>query len=292
MKNNNVQSRINNWIFDTQAEGLPELLMLGYADLRSAQSLIEHVHSNAYEFVFIEKGQAEWQIGDHYYKTATGDVFHTKPGEKHKGSYDMTDPSRFWWMIIQMPAESLLEDWLGLNFVEQQQIINGLKELPRVVHTSMLTRDIFQRLKSALSLQDSFAIIERRLAVLDFLMLLLRQKTDKEKPDFVFPRLDKIITKISLHPEWRPSVSELADDCDISVPHFYRVFQYYTGLTPMNYLENNRMQEAYRYLKNSDNSITSIALDLGYASSQHFATIFRKRTGRTPSSWRQWVRKM
>src|SRR5690554_5668321 len=103
MEKNNEQIRNNRWTYEAGVEGLPELRMLGYDDLRSAQSLKEHVHSNAFEFVFIEKGQAEWQIGDRHFKTSIGDVFHTKPGEEHKGSYDVIDPCRFWWMIIEVP---------------------------------------------------------------------------------------------------------------------------------------------------------------------------------------------
>ena len=35
-----------------------------------------------------------------------------------------------------------------------------------------------------------------------------------------------------------------------------------------------------------DVSITNLAIDLGFASSQHFAARFRRETGMTPSEWR------
>ncbi|MFB6475639.1 MULTISPECIES: helix-turn-helix domain-containing protein [Paenibacillus] len=37
----------------------------------------------------------------------------------------------------------------------------------------------------------------------------------------------------------------------------------------------------------TDESSTGLSMDLGFATSQHFATVFRRIKGRTPSQWRQ-----
>ena len=50
----------------------------------------------------------------------------------------------------------------------------------------------------------------------------------------------------------------------------------YSGFSPINYLINIRISEAIKLLKNQDVSMTDIALELGFYSSQHFSTTFKK----------------
>lgn len=48
-----------------------------------------------------------------------------------------------------------------------------------------------------------------------------------------------------------------------------------------------RIRRAEDLLKDRTRSITDIAAELGFASSQHFATRFRQETGKTPRDWRR-----
>ena len=50
-----------------------------------------------------------------------------------------------------------------------------------------------------------------------------------------------------------------------------------------------RIERARLLLAETDMPITMIAADLGYSSSQHFATSFRRDTGTTPSRYRRQV---
>ena len=61
----------------------------------------------------------------------------------------------------------------------------------------------------------------------------------------------------------------------------------YTGFSPLNYLINIRISEAIKLLKRPEVHVTDIALDVGFYSSQHFATTFKKLTGYTPREFRK-----
>ena len=59
-----------------------------------------------------------------------------------------------------------------------------------------------------------------------------------------------------------------------------------TGYSTMEYVIVLRLGLAQEWLKDSNRSITDIALSLGFSSSQHFAMTFRQRVGMTPSAFR------
>jgi AraC-like DNA-binding protein len=59
------------------------------------------------------------------------------------------------------------------------------------------------------------------------------------------------------------------------------------GTTFQDELGGVRLRAAQRLLLASDAPLTSIALDVGCASLQHFSQLFRRLTGESPSAWRE-----
>ncbi|MBI5726091.1 MAG: helix-turn-helix transcriptional regulator [Planctomycetes bacterium] len=64
--------------------------------------------------------------------------------------------------------------------------------------------------------------------------------------------------------------------------HFLNLY----GVTPKQYQLSARIDEARGLLERSNLSATDIAIELGFASSQHFATLFRRIAGVPPLAWR------
>lgn len=86
------------------------------------------------------------------------------------------------------------------------------------------------------------------------------------------------------------SLAALAADAGVSRFHFCRAFKDSTGLSPHAWLRQHRLEQAMAMLRDTDASVVSIAIALGYGSQTAFAAAFRKLTGETPSDWRRRVR--
>lgn len=86
------------------------------------------------------------------------------------------------------------------------------------------------------------------------------------------------------------SLDALASDAGLSRFHFCRAFKESTGLSPHAWLRQHRLEQAMNMLRETDDSIVSVAAALGYSSQTAFAAAFRKLTGETPSDWRRRVR--
>ena len=65
-----------------------------------------------------------------------------------------------------------------------------------------------------------------------------------------------------------------------------RLFRRAFGVSPKRYQLLARLREARRLLEETRQPVTAIAYELGYPSSQHFATQFRRETGLSPGECR------
>jgi AraC family transcriptional regulator len=83
------------------------------------------------------------------------------------------------------------------------------------------------------------------------------------------------------------NLDRLAAQAGLSKFYFNRLFKNAMGVSPSHYHINLRMDEARRLLRETKKSVVEIALDVGYANPSHFAQLFRRETGLTPSDYRQ-----
>jgi AraC family transcriptional regulator len=86
------------------------------------------------------------------------------------------------------------------------------------------------------------------------------------------------------------SLAALASEAGLSRFHFCRAFKESTGLSPHGWLRQHRLEQAMNMLRDTDESVVSIAAALDYSSQTAFAAAFRKLTGETPSEWRRRMR--
>lgn len=86
------------------------------------------------------------------------------------------------------------------------------------------------------------------------------------------------------------SLAALAAEAGLSRFHFCRAFKESTGLSPHAWLRQHRLEQAMNMLRDTDASIVSVAVALGYASQTAFAAAFKKLTGESPSDWRRRMR--
>ncbi|WP_431689401.1 GlxA family transcriptional regulator [Hahella sp. NBU794] len=83
------------------------------------------------------------------------------------------------------------------------------------------------------------------------------------------------------------NIEELAKQFGFGVRNFKRRFKDATGQTPINYLQNLRIENAKRLIETTRMSIESITFEVGYEDSNSFRRLFSERVGTTPSSYRK-----
>ena len=108
----------------------------------------------------------------------------------------------------------------------------------------------------------------------------------KHRQPALSPAIQRVISHLEAHPGANVPVGQMARLAGLSVPRFHARFKIETGFPPKQWLMEQRMKLAESRLIQGQ-SVTRVALDLGFPSSQHFATMFRNYRGIAPSSLRR-----
>ncbi len=84
-------------------------------------------------------------------------------------------------------------------------------------------------------------------------------------------------------------VADLAHAGKISKRECYRLFKRLMGISPSLYVTKYRLQRAQVMLRETEKSVTEIAMECGFGSSSYFAKVFRSANGMAPREYRRTV---
>ena len=147
---------------------------------------------------------------------------------------------------------------------------------------------ILQYIQSELFNQEIGYCTRANQLIDELFITITRHLTKQSNPARDFPKtfmqLEQTLRQNLSH-QW--TVEEMAAVVGMGTTLFNEKVKSYSGFSPINYLINIRISEAIKLLKKKDISLTDIALDIGFYSSQHFSTTFKKLTGYTPSEFRK-----
>jgi len=99
-------------------------------------------------------------------------------------------------------------------------------------------------------------------------------------------QLRQVLDYVDAHLDQNIKLADLARLLDMSQFHFSRLFKQSLGISPYQYLLQQRTERAKRLLKNTDRSIADIALVCGFNSHSHLSKQFKHLTGMTPKAYR------
>ncbi|OUS67838.1 hypothetical protein B1748_35480 [Paenibacillus sp. MY03] len=115
----------------------------------------------------------------------------------------------------------------------------------------------------------------------------IRRKQEEKVSYTDHPEVNRVIQYMLEHYRENMKVTDLAKLVAINVDYLSTIFGKKTGLTPIAYLRNIRIEQAKRLLIYSKLSVEEIASQTGFADDAYFIKTFKRMTGQTPSSFRR-----
>ncbi len=90
---------------------------------------------------------------------------------------------------------------------------------------------------------------------------------------------------IKNHIHDRIDVNQLADKACMSRPNFFRRFKEFFGVTPIEYIQQEKIKFSKSMLAKPETTVSEVALLLGYQNMNHFIRIFKHFEGITPKKF-------
>lgn len=243
---------------------------------------------------YVLEGKFEWIINDQQYILYPGDLVLIQPGHKFGGQKGVLDIGKLCWLYIEVnkPAPDgriMFGKWSSIPKNEILAIgkivrLSGTPVLSRVKEAGRILNEIqIELFNQQIAYSTRINQLIDELYILIARKLTLQSNTHRDFPQ-TFMNLEQALRQNLSH-NW--TVEEMAAMVGLGTTTFTEKVKRYSGFPPLNYLITIRISEAIKLLKQNTLSVTDIALDTGFYSSQHFATTFKKLTGYTPSDFRK-----
>ncbi|MBD2258273.1 AraC family transcriptional regulator [Pseudanabaena sp. FACHB-2040] len=112
-------------------------------------------------------------------------------------------------------------------------------------------------------------------------------KLSRSEPGLSVLKLNQVLDYINAHLEQEIQLTDLAQVTSFNLGYFASLFKQSMGMSPWQYIMQQRVERAKQLLKRQDYSIADIAVRCGFSSQSHLTYQFRKLTGVTPNTFRR-----
>lgn len=96
-----------------------------------------------------------------------------------------------------------------------------------------------------------------------------------------------VLSYITDHYHEKLYVQDLASQVNMNEQYFCRFFKRSIGKTPIDYINDYRLNKVIRLLETGDAQITEICLECGFNTMGNFQRLFKRKTGITPLQYRK-----
>jgi len=286
-----AQSLSSRLTFGQRAFGLPGMFTLGrYQQAASLSGLRPHSHRDAIEICFLERGEQTYRVGGFAYRLHGNDQFFTLPGEVHDTANLPQERGILYWIILKLETR---RNFLGLVEPLASRLKQELRRMPTRhfrAHPDiapilgemidLLVKKGRERKKVPSPLHQ----LRLQSLLLQYLTLTVEASHGGARGS-ASPLIQLVLQYIEKHLDEPVHVPRLAEIAKLSESRFKARFKREMGVPPAEFWLRQKIERASILLKTRN--VTEVAHELGFSSSQYFATVFKRYTLANPSRFKQ-----
>lgn len=114
---------------------------------------------------------------------------------------------------------------------------------------------------------------------------LMRQSPGSESQKIT--AIKTVLSYITEHYQETLYVQDLASQINMNEQYFCRFFKRSIGKTPIDYINDYRLNKVIRLLEIGDAPVTEVCLECGFNNMGNFQRLFKRKTGTTPLQYRK-----
>lgn len=252
-------------------------------EISKAPLLNMHNHRD-YELYYLVKGERDYFIEDRFFKVSAGDLVLIPRNVLHR-----TDGEGGLRYLVHFSGH-FLQKYFTPETLEQI-----MEKLPLVYRpeakeygrTLAILEEMLQEFSK--SQREQLPYDEALIAgYLYQLLFTMRYCGNTYVPyDYADERITRIIRYINENYSQINDIGQIAEQFFVSKYHLCRFFKKNLGIPLIAYLNTIKIREACRMIKNSNDSLTHIAMQCGFNSSSYFCKVFKNERGISPTEYRK-----
>lgn len=234
-----------------------------------------------YEILYNAQGSGYYLIDGVEKQVRQGQLVVFSPGQPQVFYYLLEDsPEVYWLHFTGRNAAGTLKR-LGLS-EGSLHTIHGF---------SGRYTDLFDQIIQELQLQEENHLQIASLLGLQLILLLGRGLHAGAKSDPARKRMQEMIS--SMHRDYQSpfSTQDYANRLQMSKCWFIRSFKEATGVPPLQFLTNIRIEKSKDLLESAPYNVSEIAEMVGYDNPLYFSRLFKRKTGLSPLQYRKHTHK-
>lgn len=153
--------------------------------------------------------------------------------------------------------------------------------LIKIVNNVRIMRAV-QRIVNELKLKSKYYQYLVVMYYAELLILIYRYMDESYLPICTNESLKKGISYIRLNYQTDITITDVADHTGISERYLRKLFAQYLNLSPLDYLNQIRINKSIELLRNTEMSVKEVCFICGFKSPQYFSRIFKQQTGVSP----------
>ncbi len=246
----------------------------------------------------ILKGHLFWKCEGREELVSPETVYFTLPWQSHGSTAQFESGHDLYFFVLKLNdihpqlQRGTLPDELGFNKDVAQKIIKMLVRAPHHVWPAsgiiaVLMPELIQELKSPGAFHSERVYALTAQIFIELSRILESGSSINPQQQAAMKKMSTLLSKLDrkLSDPW--TLDEMAAEVGLKRTRFASLFWKCTGDTPVTYLNRLRVEKARSLLRETDLSITDIAFECGFMSSQYFCNIFKKFTGISARAYRR-----
>ena len=247
----------------------------------------EHVHLYC-EIFYLKSGSCIYRVNNNTYHLTAGEAMIVAPGDSHCTSYEGLVPCER--VIVYCKPEAIPQSFLEKHEGIYQNLIRSGKVILNKKGQIKVEGALLRMLEEN-NMPDKHSFELLGFLVMEMLLFLDRSGifVCETLPvnDEISTDIADTLSYIAQNYQLPLSLEEVADQVNLSPAYLSRKFRKTTGVTFKEYINYIRIKQAVQALLTTDDSITKIAVDCGFNSSNYFKDIFKKINGVSPMAFRR-----
>ncbi len=247
-----------------------------------------HYHDD-YELYYLEEGRSRLFLDNKIYTLREGDLALIPRGMIHRvTSIKNISHTR---VVAMIPYDFIVSVLESLGAEDKDEYLSA-----KVISIPDSKIHEFQELIDNILFEEehndniSGMMIESYIRILLLTMFRyyqLENETALKSPNTTDEIIQLMARFISKNYQKNITLNMAAEMANLSPTYFSKKFKQKTGFGFKDYLVKVRLMEAAKMLKNSDKSVTEVALECGFNDSNYFGTMFKKEFSIPPAKFKR-----